>query len=367
MASQAQAKVRIEGLDLLRLFAALSVVIFHYAFRGAAADSFTHVSLPALAPVAKYGYLGVDLFFVISGFVIAWSAEGRHWSRFAVARFARIYPAFVFCMSATFLVTLLIGMQPFEASLPQWLANLVVFSPALGEPFMDGAYWSIVYELVFYGWIALFLMLGLFPRYAQAILVVWLGLSILNEYALGSGALQKLLLTDHSGFFAVGVVLYMFRRGERGLLNWALLGLSVLVALDNTLLGADWLRDHYKVAFDNWVLILCGLGAIGLVAAASHIGSVPLSAGVVAAIGGLTYPLYLLHQHAGFILINRFEGILPAPLLIAATIAVMILAAWAVWRFVEPPARRLIYRLADRPLSLIARLSAPQGKADPAA
>jgi peptidoglycan/LPS O-acetylase OafA/YrhL len=90
MASQAQAKVRIEGLDLLRLFAALSVVIFHYAFRGAAADSFTHVSLPALAPVAKYGYLGVDLFFVISGFVIAWSAEGRHWSRFAVARFARI-------------------------------------------------------------------------------------------------------------------------------------------------------------------------------------------------------------------------------------------------------------------------------------
>ena len=102
---------RIEGLDVLRLFAALSVVLFHYSFRGAAADDLTRVSLPALVPVTKYGYLGVDLFFVISGFVIAWSAEGRHWLQFAVARFARIYPAFIFCMTATFLVTMLIARR----------------------------------------------------------------------------------------------------------------------------------------------------------------------------------------------------------------------------------------------------------------
>ena len=65
------AQDRVPALDLLRLFAALAVVVFHYAYRGAAADGFTKVSLPALEPIAKYGWFGVELFFVISGFVIA--------------------------------------------------------------------------------------------------------------------------------------------------------------------------------------------------------------------------------------------------------------------------------------------------------
>ena len=86
---------RITTLDLLRLVAALAVVGFHYFFRGAAADGYLNVAYPSVATVAIYGYLGVNLFFLISGFVIAWSAEGRSWQAFAVARFARLYPGFV--------------------------------------------------------------------------------------------------------------------------------------------------------------------------------------------------------------------------------------------------------------------------------
>jgi len=308
-----------------------------------------------LVPVAKYGYLGVDLFFVISGFVIAWSAEGRHCLQFAVARFARIYPAFLFCMTATFLVTLLIGMPHFATSIVQWAANLVIFSPALRQPFMDGVYWSIAYELVFYGWIALFLAFRMFPRYAQVILIVWLALSLLNELLLGSGPLRTLLLTNHSGFFAAGVVLYMFRRGDRSLVTWMLFALSVMVALDQVLINVAWLRDHYATVYNDRVLILCSLGAIGMVAAAVQIRSVPIPAGIVAGIGGLTYPLYLLHQQAGFILLNRMDGILSAPVCVALTTAIMIVLAWAVWRFVEPPFRRSIYKLADRSLAAFAR------------
>ena len=85
------------------------MLLFHYGFRGAAADGFTAVSLPDLTSIAKYGYLGVQLFFIISGFVIAYSAEGRTATGFAIARIARIYPGFVFCMTATFIATLAIG------------------------------------------------------------------------------------------------------------------------------------------------------------------------------------------------------------------------------------------------------------------
>ena len=87
------------ALDLLRLFAALSVVLFHYAFRGAAADGYTHVHLPELIPFAKYGARGVSLFFVISGFVIAYSAVGRSTQDFAIARITRLYPGFLICMA----------------------------------------------------------------------------------------------------------------------------------------------------------------------------------------------------------------------------------------------------------------------------
>lgn len=353
-----QAKIRIEGLDVLRLFAALGVLLYHYAFRGAAADNLTRVSLPALVPVAQYGYLGVDCFFVISGFVIAWSSEGRTWRQFAVARFARIYPAFVVCMTATFLACLLFGGPRFETSFSRWAANLLVAPQAVGVPFMDGAYWSIVYELVFYGWMALFIAGGMFPRRAGVLLAAWLILSMLNVIALKSNALEKLFLTDHSGFFAVGVVLYLMRRGGRGAPAWLLLGLGSLVAVFQSFVVVDRLRIGYATAYSNTVVAFCALGAIGIVAAASNVRNLKIRAGVVAAIGGLTYPLYLLHQHAGYVFFNLLEGVLPAPAIVALTAAVMLVAAWAVWRFVEPPCRRWIYRLAERPTA-VTRLETP--------
>ncbi|MET4177828.1 peptidoglycan/LPS O-acetylase OafA/YrhL [Bradyrhizobium sp. LA6.1] len=86
---------RVPALDLLRLVAVGAVVLYHYGFWGAASHGVAQVALPALAPVAQYGFLGVPVFFAISGFVIAYSAEGRTPVGFAIARFSRIYPAYV--------------------------------------------------------------------------------------------------------------------------------------------------------------------------------------------------------------------------------------------------------------------------------
>lgn len=130
---------RVPALDLLRLLAALGVVLFHYAYRGAAAEGFTTVSLPNLAFVAKYGWFGVQLFFVISGFVIAWSAIGRTSIEFAIARAGRLWPAFAACATITFIVTYCFGAPRFETSLAHWLANLTMIAPAFHQPFMDGA------------------------------------------------------------------------------------------------------------------------------------------------------------------------------------------------------------------------------------
>ncbi|MDD5250387.1 MAG: hypothetical protein PHY45_15495, partial [Rhodocyclaceae bacterium] len=57
------AGTRVNEIDLLRFVAALSVVFFHYSFRGYAADAMSVMPYPLLAPFSKYGYLGVELFF----------------------------------------------------------------------------------------------------------------------------------------------------------------------------------------------------------------------------------------------------------------------------------------------------------------
>src|SRR2546427_494309 len=97
MPPQADHTSRVEALDLLRLVAVLAVVLYHFGFWGPAAGGMP--AMPWLAPVAKYGFLGVPVFFIISGFVIAYSAEGRTAAGFAIARFSRIYPTFVLCMT----------------------------------------------------------------------------------------------------------------------------------------------------------------------------------------------------------------------------------------------------------------------------
>lgn len=355
----AQTHGRVEVLDLLRLVAVLAVVLFHYGFRGAAADGFTAVSLPQLEAIAKYGYLGVQLFFVISGFVIAYSAEGRTASGFAIARIARIYPGFVVCMTATFLITLAIGAPRFTTSFGQWFGNLFIVSPALKQPFMDGAYWSIVYEIIFYGWMFLLIRLGAFRRHVDWIVIGWLAISIGNEALVHSGLMHRLFLTDQSAFFAAGLLLHEIYRGRQDRTVLLLLALSALIAVNQAFIGASWTRDHYAIALDNRVVAAVCLAAIGAVWLAMRVRRLPLPSALILAIGGLTYPLYLLHQHIGFMLFNRFEGAASAAVLIVSTTLAMIALSWAIWRYVERPAQRRLKDVLTRGERLLAQRFAP--------
>jgi len=333
---------RVEALDLLRLLAAVSVVIYHYTYRGTAADGFTNLSLPALNPVTRYAYMGVELFFVISGFVIAYSAEGRTAREFVIARASRIYPGFLVCMTITFAVTLAIGAPRFETSVTQWIANLVILSPALKQPFMDGVYWSIVYELIFYAWIFVLIVLGLFARRLTIVVAAWLAISAINELLIGSGLLRHLFITDDSGFFCAGLMMYVLysRRSDR--FTWPLLGIATLVAAGQSIINAGWIRGHFAEEFSSPVIGAVSVGIIALVGVSLLPRRLPIPARLIVALGGLTYPLYLLHQQAGFIIFNRLEGHAPPVIVIAGTLMAMLLISFLVWRFAERPGQRVM-------------------------
>ncbi|MBD3848796.1 acyltransferase [Bosea sp. SSUT16] len=334
-----QPGLRLETLDGLRLLAALSVALFHFGFCGLAIG-FTQMSLPAGESVLKYGYLGVPLFFVISGFVIAYSAEGRTPLQFAIARFARIYPTFLLCMTLTFLVVLALGAPFLQASAAQWAANLVIKPELLGYQAMDGSYWSIFYEVIFYGWVLLLMALGAFRRDRYPLIVlVWLLVSVLDRAFLSSKILRYLLLTDQSAFFCAGLLLYAAFRDGHARRNLALLTLTTAVAIYQALELTQWYRANYHAAYDDFAVAASCVAIVAIVAAAIRFPRLPLPSGVTLAIGGLTYPFYLLHQHIGYVAFNRLGDALSPAALVAAVTLVLLVLSCLIWRFVERPAQ----------------------------
>lgn len=333
---------RVQALDLLRLVAVLGVILFHYGFRGPTVQGTTYVALPELASFARYGFLGVPIFFVISGFVIAYSAEGRTAIGFAIARFARIYPGFVFCMTLTFMMTMAFGAPTFETSLTQWAANLFIAAPALHQPYMDSAYWSLVYEVTFYAWVTLLIAADVFRRRVNLIVFLWLCISLLNELVFESIVMRKIFLTDVSSFFATGLLIYQLYLGRRDAALQSLLALSVACAVGiQAVYNLAWLRDHTGESFDDWIVAAICLGSILMIVQATRIRRLPLPSSVIIAAGGVTYPLYLLHQQIGYDIFYRIGPVAHPAALVALIVLSIALLSWTTWRYVERPGQRL--------------------------
>jgi peptidoglycan/LPS O-acetylase OafA/YrhL len=340
------AQARLAGLDLLRLLAALAVVGFHYFYAGPT-RGLTDVSFPEFSDVARYGFLGVQLFFVISGFVIAASVEGRSAWQFGIARAARLYPAHVVCMTMT-AVLVAVWPSPYHVTGSQWVANLTMVAPVFGQSFMDGAYWSIVVEITFYGWVGLLLWFGVLQRRLLTILAVWMVVAIVNEAVLGSKVVRLLAITEHAPLFVSGVILQRLWTGDRRI---ALLMIGAAAVIVGGIHGQSAIPYFDAVYGDRLsTMMLWGLhfGIYGAFVMALWSSRWLAARPAVLVLGGLTYPLYLLHQNAGYTLIGHVEPIAGRWMAVRIVLAGMLAASWLIWRYVEPAGRRLVLAVGAR-------------------
>ena len=324
---------RVHEIDLLRFAAALSVVIFHYAFRGHAADAMSVMPYPLLEPAARYGYLGVQLFFMISGFVILMTATRGGLGHFIGSRALRLYPAFWVCCSLTFAATLAFGAPRYVATLPQFLANLTLMGDFLGVEPIDGVYWSLVVEMRFYLLVAVVLALGA-VRHVEGLLLAWL-IAILTLLAFPSERLGTMLLKDHAACFIGGAASYLIWSRGPSVRRLALLGASWLMATAQSVAASEILSARFGSLIDGGVVsvivsfffLLMLMVALGLTAALGRVRWTLL--------GELTYPLYLLHENIGFMVFNAAYPHWNAHLLFWGTLCAMLLASAAIERWVS--------------------------------
>jgi peptidoglycan/LPS O-acetylase OafA/YrhL len=332
-------------LDGLRLLAALCVVVFHYTFSGPVGET-TTVAFPELAGFSQYGYLGVDLFFLISGFVVLMSAWGRSPRAFAVSRLARLYPAYWVGIAATTLVTVTLGAGLFDVSIGQVLVNLTMFQAVPNVANVDVVYWTLWTEMRFYFLIGLLTLVGMTRTRVMIMLWGWLGLTALVQFAPVPGIADLVVQSEFSHYFIAGMALFLLY--EYGI-NWQL-ALIIPLCLGNAVyrgIGyADAVGTRYGVEYDP-VVIVAVVATIFLVMTLIALRALRrLARPWQATAGALTYPLYLLHAHIGFILINLVGDAVNRYVVLTALIAVMCLAAYAVNRWVERPIGPLIRRLA---------------------
>jgi peptidoglycan/LPS O-acetylase OafA/YrhL len=348
LAAETGSKNRLANLDLLRLLAAIMVVFYHYTYSGYATGSWNPIAYPELVPITQHFWSGVSLFFIISGFVIAYSAQNRSAFDFLTSRIARLYPAFIVCMTLTAVGMFLfapVGIVEFAMTLPRWLANLVMFSPALKQPFVDAAYWSIIIEIIFYLWVTVLIAVGLFQKRQLEIMVIWLIISLGNEFFIESTALKHLFTTRFAGYFVLGILTFrIFADSRKPSVSETLIGvLALLLCVKSDHQMLVWMQTHYTQA-PEWNAASAVLKTIGMVAIiniAIRINPL-LKTAWCAMLGGLTYPLYLIHQNLGFVIFHQAEGTMNRWLLLCAILMIMVTIAWLVYRYVEPTGRKTI-------------------------
>jgi peptidoglycan/LPS O-acetylase OafA/YrhL len=340
---------RLHEVDLLRICAAFAVMAYHYLF-SSYADGTSAMHFPHVDVVARYGYLGVDLFFTISGFVVLLSAWDRSPRSFVISRALRLYPAYWVAVSLTAFVSVAFSQGRFPVSLPQYLANLTMFNSLPNVQNVDVVYWTLWAEVRFYAMILVVGRLGMTARRVTIFCWAWLAATLVFQTGLLPHATDLVLNTQFSHYFIAGMALCLIHRHGPTREAIAIVAIALGNAVYRGIGFADrvGIRYHTEIHRTAVVAIIFAIFAIMLAVAlkVTHRFGRPW----FAVLGALTYPLYLVHAHLGFIIFERLGDQVNHVLLVAATMVLMVGIATALHYGVEQPLAPRLKRLLDRVL-----------------
>lgn len=255
---------RIVSLQILRGFAATLVAGFHL-YAAAVAEGFD----PSLFHIFAGGEIGVDIFFVISGFIIFYVSQSRTdltWRSFVQARFWRVLPPYWAILSLYILAAVAFAVVLGDRSKLPDLQNLIVSYLLL--PYPDHVItiaWTLSVEILFYGVFAL-AFFGGGARRLVIVMVLWVLLS--QAFTFVADKPIWLLLSLHTAVleFLFGILIAMrFQSSGPGsfalhALALVLGGLGVVACLLSGEISAGPLGREIVAGIPSALLIYGALG-----------------------------------------------------------------------------------------------------------
>ena len=326
------AKFQIQSLQLFRGFAALAVVAHHTAL---STGAFVGALPEPLATWLGMGFLGVDFFFVLSGFIIMYAhmddaRTPTALKRYTLKRLARIYPAYLPVGVA--MIVLYVAMPDLSAAggRDYSLLSSLLLVPADGPPVLSVA-WTLVHELMFYG---VFLLFFVSRRWLAGGLLAWSVVILFANYLFTpTGWLRyPLSLLNIEFMLGVGAAWLVRSQALHGRGQWiagAGLGIAfvaVLLLMQDT---AGYLR--LLLAF-GLALLVVGFALYEQQVAARW-------SALLLVLGNASYSIYLVHNPLLSVM-QRIAGRigLTWPLAMVWGVVLSVLAGWMYYRIAERPA-----------------------------
>lgn len=281
---------RLLALDAFRGLAALAVVLFHYTM-------FT----PQAELGFKYGVTGVDIFFLFSGFVVLLSfKESNTIRQLVVGRIARLYPAYWIAVLFTgflfwyYNVHTADQLHEFKITL---VANLSMLQYYFQRPNLDGPYWTMKYEVLFFAFMLLVFAFKCI-KHIEWVALVGILFTALYSLIFKSFCVSWFLILQnwvpilsHFALFMAGIIFYKIRTEGANLQRIIMVFLAYLVQLSCFENGG---RSKFFITFEAYFIILTVYFIILFLLIYDRLNF--LANAPLLFLGSISYPLFLIHQ-----------------------------------------------------------------------
>lgn len=320
---------RVPELDSLRGLAALSVCFCHFQ-------------------IFPNGRTGVDLFFMISGFVIYISlSHSKTMKQFWISRLSRLFPVYWLSILLTiiFCAGCFLNFKTFK--LNDILGNILMLQPLFRSSMLNGVYWTLYIELVFYVFISLLWIFKLLKNIEPVILICFLSICVMVGLYILIGAHNSLYtrffivtrgilpLIGYFQFFGAGILfsqIYNLGISNRRIL---LLVFSFLLIIlidynNDRLMHLSWHLGMSAVYYSLFILIVSKRAGF-------------LNFKILYFLGYISYALYLIHATFGMWVMDAFH-FTSTVFNVSAGIFFSLLLSYIITYYYDIPLRRFLKR-----------------------
>ncbi len=281
-------------IEALRGIIMFMIMFYHYTCRF---ESLYGIETIGFFSLNQWGEIGVGCFFVISGyFMIPRNLSEYHIKDYLRKKIIRLYPAYLLCMTVTYLSISIFGLEGRETDFKEYLLNVIMLNGFIGVDYVDGAHWYLTYLLLFYIIISIFLKAGFCKK---QMIIIWTIINVVLKISVNFipqfSLLYKLSGGKYLSFVAIGILLGEVLHNDKEESRWKffLFFFMIISILTDygiiTTGGILFFLLFYVLAVKNKLSIL--------------------NRQVFIKLGGISYIVYLLHQNIGYQILLFFYDI----------------------------------------------------------